>query len=618
MPHVVIGTAGHIDHGKTSLVKALTGTDTDKLVDEKNRGMTIDLGFAFLNDNITIIDMPGHEKFVRNMVAGVSNIHIALLVVAVDDGIMPQTKEHLQILQILNISTCIIVLTKIDLIEDKEWIDLVELEVREMVKDIFEKIEIVRTSVNTNVGINQLKKILNKQTSSKNKTKTNDIFRLHVDRSFSMTGFGTIVTGTVLSGQLKKGDSVFVLPDNILTKARGIQSHGEEIDLVQTGDRAAINLTNIELNKVSRGSQLTSSSSVTSLNQFIARVTISNQKNKRFKHRQRVRIHLGTAEIFARIYLIGKKTLDYNISTNVLVKMEESLPVFQDDLFVIRSYSPITTLGGGIVLTTLIVEDSPFKSWVPFLAADPIKRFNQLINYSTPKLIDEWSSITQLHIDEISKWIKDLGLSITESRFIYSEDKKNESMQRIIKILQIFHKENPLRNGMGMDVLKQHSKIEEGWFLEILSLVENEGLIKRIGSEYALTSHEIKISGDMILLYQGLEESILKNDFVPIMTKEISEQFDITERKCLELLHVLKNKKRLVKVNIDLWMHTENIDKLYRLNKKHFESSNELDISSFKDYTGLTRKFAIPVLEFCDKQGWTARKGNLRIKGKNL
>ena len=247
MPHVVIGTAGHIDHGKTSLVKALTGTDTDKLVDEKNRGMTIDLGFAFLNDNITIIDMPGHEKFVRNMVAGVSNIHIALLVVAVDDGIMPQTKEHLQILQILNISTCIIVLTKIDLIEDKEWIDLVELEVREMVKDIFEKIEIVRTSVNTNVGINQLKKILNKQTSSKNKTKTNDIFRLHVDRSFSMTGFGTIVTGTVLSGQLKKGDSVFVLPDNILTKARGIQSHGEEIDLVQTGDRAAINLSLIHI-----------------------------------------------------------------------------------------------------------------------------------------------------------------------------------------------------------------------------------------------------------------------------------------------------------------------------------------------------------------------------------
>ena len=618
MPHVVIGTAGHIDHGKTSLVKALTGTDTDRLVDEKNRGMTIDLGFAFLNDNITIIDMPGHEKFIRNMVAGVSNIHIALLVVAVDDGIMPQTKEHLQILQILNISTCIIVLTKIDLIQDKEWIDLVELEVREMVSDVFKNIEIVRTSVQTNVGINQLKKILSKQIAFKNKTKKHDIFRLHVDRSFSMMGFGTIVTGTVLSGQLKKGDKVFVLPDNILTKARGIQRHGEEINSVQIGDRAAINLANIELDKVCRGSQLTSSSSMISVNQFIARITITSQSNKKFKHRQRVRIHLGTAEIFARIYLIGKKTIDNNISTNVLVKMEKSLSIFQDDLFVIRSYSPITTLGGGIILTTLIIKNFPFKSWVPLLEIDPIKRFDQLINYSMPKLIEEWSSITQLHIDEISKWIKDLGIFITESGFVYTEDIKNESMQNIIRILKIFHDNNPLRNGMGSDVLKQQSKIEEGWFLEILSLVEKEGLIKRIGSEYALTSHKIKISDNMMHLYQGLEKSIIKNGFIPITIKEISEQFDITERKGLELLHVLKNKKKLVKVNIDLWMHSENMDKLYLINKKHFQSNNELDISSFKNYTGLTRKFAIPVLEFCDKQGWTARMGNLRIKGENL
>ena len=199
---MVIGTAGHIDHGKTSLVKAITGTNTDRLIDEKNRGMTIDLGFAFLNDNTTIIDMPGHEKFVRNMVAGVSNIHIALLVVAVDDGIMPQTIEHLQILKILNISSCIVALTKIDLIQDKEWIDLVEQEVRGITSDSFKNIEIIRTSVETNQGINQLKNLLSKQIVSKSDILRNDIFRLHVDRSFSMMGFGTVVTGTVLSGSL--------------------------------------------------------------------------------------------------------------------------------------------------------------------------------------------------------------------------------------------------------------------------------------------------------------------------------------------------------------------------------------------------------------------------------
>ncbi|MEC9273738.1 MAG: selenocysteine-specific translation elongation factor [Candidatus Neomarinimicrobiota bacterium] len=618
MSHVVIGTAGHIDHGKTSLVKALTGTDTDRLIDEKKRGMTIDLGFAFLNDNITIIDMPGHEKFVRNMVAGVSNIHIVLLVVAVDDGIMPQTKEHLQILQILNISTCIIVLTKIDLIKDEEWVDLVELEVREMTRNTFENIEIVRTSVQTNEGIDQLKNLLLNQIAFKNDIKKNDIFRLHVDRSFSMMGFGTVVTGTVLSGELNKGDKIFVLPDNISTNVRGIQRHGEEINTVRIGDRAAINLANIELNRVFRGSQLTSSSSTISVNQFIASITITNQVIKEIKHRQRVRIHLGTAEVFARIYLIGKKTLNHNVRTNVLVKMEKNLCVFQEDLFVIRSYSPITTLGGGIILTTLIIKNLPFKSWVPLLEREPIKRFNQLINYSIPKLIEEWSSITQVHITDIFKWIKDLGLFISENGFVYTEDKKKESIQNIIRILQSFHDDNPLRNGMVSEVLKQQSRIEEGWFLEILSMIEKEGLIKRLGSEYALTSHEIKISDEMINLYEKLEKKIIQNGFIPITTKEISGKFELSEKKCLELLHVLKNQKKLVKVNIDLWMHTKNIDRLYLLNKNHFQSNNELDISSFKSYTGLTRKFAIPVLEFCDKQGWTSRMGNLRIKGENL
>ena len=250
MSHVVIGTAGHIDHGKTSLVKAITGTDTDSLIDEKKRGMTIDLGFAFFNEQITIIDMPGHEKFIRNMVAGVSNIHIALLVIAVDDGIMPQTKEHLQILQILNISQCIIALTKIDLIQDKEWIDMIELEIREMTNNVFESIEIVRTSAQTNEGIDELKNVLSNHVTLKANFRENDVFRLHIDRSFSMVGFGTVVTGTVLSGELRKGDKINILPNNIITKVRGIQRHGKDINKVGIGDRAAINLANIKPEKV--------------------------------------------------------------------------------------------------------------------------------------------------------------------------------------------------------------------------------------------------------------------------------------------------------------------------------------------------------------------------------
>ncbi|HJM12621.1 MAG TPA: selenocysteine-specific translation elongation factor, partial [Candidatus Marinimicrobia bacterium] len=230
MTQVVIGTAGHIDHGKTALVKALTGTDTDRLAEEKVRGMTIDLGFAFLNESVTIIDVPGHEKFIRNMVAGVSTVNIALLVVATDDGIMPQTREHLHILRLLNIPQCVVALTKTDLAEDGEWLNLVELEIRELTEDIFESVDVIRTSVQTNEGIDELKNLLEAKAAAVQQSKDESFFRLQADRVFSMTGFGTVVTGTVISGRLKKGDSVDVLPGNISAKVRGIQSHGTEVE----------------------------------------------------------------------------------------------------------------------------------------------------------------------------------------------------------------------------------------------------------------------------------------------------------------------------------------------------------------------------------------------------
>jgi len=618
LSHVVIGTAGHIDHGKTSLVKAITGTDTDSLIDEKKRGMTIDLGFAFFNEQITIIDMPGHEKFIRNMVAGVSNIHIALLVIAVDDGIMPQTKEHLQILQILNISQCIIALTKIDLIQDKEWIDMIELEIREMTNNIFESIEIVRTSTQTNEGIDELKNVLSNHAPLKANFRENDLFRLHIDRSFSIVGFGTVVTGTVLSGELRKGDKVNILPNNIITKVRGIQRHGKDINKVGIGDRAAINLANIKPEKVFRGSQLTSSNSIKIVNQFIANIIITNQGIKEFKHRQRVRIHLGTAEVFARVYLIGQKKLTNNVRTNVIVKMENTLGVFDEDLFVIRSYSPITTLGGGKVLTTLDIKNLPFKSWVPLLENDPIMRFNQLVKYSSPKVIEEWSSITQIHIDKIFEWIQILGLSITKRRIIYTEEMKHNSVNDVVEIIENYHEKNPLRRGIGIDLLKQQSKFDELWFFEIISIIEKDGTVKKIESEYALSSHSLELNAETNDLNKRIEKIIVQNGFAPITTKDISEQLNLSEKKCLELLHVLKNQKIIIKVKMNLWMHTENKDKLFLVNKNHFQLNDELDISAFKSYTGLTRKFAIPVLEFCDQQGWTSRMGNVRIKGEKI
>jgi len=298
---IVVGTAGHIDHGKTALVKALTGTDTDRLAEEKARGMTIDLGFAYLDQSITIIDVPGHEKFIRNMVAGVSTIHIALLVIAADDGIMPQTKEHLHILQLLGVKQGIIALTKTDLADDNDWNDLVELEIQDLIVDTFLKdAPIIRTSVETGEGIDTLKQAILSQSKNIETELDRGFFHLPVDRVFSKTGFGSVVTGTVLSGKAKDGQELEIIPGNQKAKVRGLQTHGTETLSVKMGDRAAINLAGTNLDDLYRGAVIADPRWMKSTEKLIARVTLIEDTRWKLKNRQRVHLHIGTTEVVAR------------------------------------------------------------------------------------------------------------------------------------------------------------------------------------------------------------------------------------------------------------------------------------------------------------------------------
>ena len=351
MSQVVIGTAGHIDHGKTSLVKALTGTNTDRLAEERARGMTIDLGFAFLTKNITIIDVPGHEKFIRNMVSGVSTIQIGLFVIAADDGIMPQTVEHLQILSLLQIPQGVITITKTDLVE-KEWADLVEDDIRQLCKGTFlENASIVRTSTTNNSGIEELRKILLEQAEKLHEKNDRGFFRLQIDRSFIKTGFGTVVTGTVISGELKKGEEIQILPAEKIGRVRGLQSHEQMVDSVKLGDRAAINITGLDKKDLWRGAEIVSNSWLKPTSQIIVHISIIHKTKWIIKSKQRIRIHIGTQELLGRIFLI-KKFLKEGESGNALIQFEIPAVVAMDDRFVIRSYSPLSTIGGGIVLDT--------------------------------------------------------------------------------------------------------------------------------------------------------------------------------------------------------------------------------------------------------------------------
>ncbi len=617
MTQVVIGTAGHIDHGKTALVKALTGTDTDRLVEEKARGMTIDLGFAFLNESVTIIDVPGHEKFIRNMVAGVSTINIALLVVAADDGIMPQTREHLHILKLLNIPQCVVALSKIDLAEDGEWLDLVELEIRELTEGIFKSVDVVRTSVQTNEGIDNLKQLLESKASAVQQPDDESFFRLQADRVFSITGFGTVVTGTVISGRLKKGDSVDVLPGYISAKVRGIQSHGAEVESVQRGDRAAVNLSGVEAEKVFRGSELVAPGKLQAVSKFTAHIQLTADMKKELKHRQRVRVHLGTAEVMARVYLTSNKKLTAGSSANVIIELEHPAVMASEDRFVMRSYSPMHTMGGGTVLTTFIPKGVKIKEWVTGLDINPINRFVQLVATfkRNPKTVFNWGKALQMTDNNVRELVKKTELNTSRRSFIYSDENVNSCSELIIKCLEQFHEKNPLRKAMSTDVLQLETGLSQKWSTEVLDIMVKDASIRSAGTGVALASHKVELAGGTAEISRKIETDLRGNGFTPMTTEELSKILNTSHKEILEILHVLKRNETVVEIENGVWMHSQNMAKLHQAMKDHFNIQSEMNVADFKRMSGLTRKFAIPVLEYCDKQGWTVRDGNVRLKG---
>ena len=377
MSQIVIGTAGHIDHGKTSLVKALTGTDTDQLNEEKQRGMTIDLGFAYLNENFTIIDVPGHEKFIRNMTAGAANIHFGLIVIAADDGIMPQTIEHIDILNILGVRKVWVAITKIDIVKDEEWIDLIELEIREYLSNYnFEIFSFNRINNLTGEGVNSLKRNILSSSCQKKSNNSGKFFRMNVDRFFTKKGFGTIVTGTVIQGMAKVGDSLEISPIDIITKIRGIQSHGGNVQRINKGDRAALNLQNVKLNNLHRGSVILSPKIIKKTNRIIARISIVDSTEWILKNGQRVRLHFGTGEIMARSIIKNQKKISKGDAGNIILNLESNIPVALGDRFVIRSYSPMDTIGGGIVLDPYPNQHYKNKNVIiDAIPLDPKERF---------------------------------------------------------------------------------------------------------------------------------------------------------------------------------------------------------------------------------------------------
>ena len=611
---IVIGTAGHIDHGKTSLVKALTGTDTDNLIEEKNRGMTIDLGFAYLNEEITIIDVPGHEKFIKNMVAGVSTIQIALIVIAADDGLMPQSYEHIDILQFLNVQHAIVALTKTDIAEES-WIKMVEKDISSYLdKTNFKNAKIIRISTKNVEGIDELNKEIISLSKNIIANKDRGFFYLPVDRVFSKKGYGTVVTGTVLSGSLAPGEEVEIIPGNNKALARSLQTHGNITLKVQMGDRAAINLSNIDKDKISRGSVLIEKNLIEPSSRIIAHIKMTNNTKWKIKNKQSVHLHLGTSQVVAKVITYGL-TLSSGQSGNVLFELNYPISAINDQRFIIRSLSPMETIAGCVVLDqNPRFSKKELKNFIKNMELDPALRLNQLINikWKNPLSLDQWSKIFNVKNTLIQKWSKNQNI-INDKNFLFNKIILEKSKRRALDTLAEFHSKNPYKKSILRDELISLLGFGKKWFEKIINELANE--VSMVGAGYSLSNNKVDLNEADIKIANEIESKLLDSKFNLLSSINFE---NLEPDKALQILYILKDKEKIIQIDSDLWIHRNCYNNLLMLLSSFFDKNKYLSISEFKSLTSTTRKNAIPLLEYCDKSDLTIRENNNRTKGEFL
>jgi len=634
--HTIIGTAGHIDHGKTAVIRALTGIDADRLKEEKERGITIDIGFAYWKDAVTILDVPGHEKFIRNMVAGVSTIDFFLLIIAADDGIMPQTIEHLDILNFFNIRDGIVILNKIDLVDD-EWLSLVEDDVRNLlIKYNLSELPIIKVSANTNKNIDHLRQIIEQKISMQTESDSTQPFRLLVDRSFIIKGFGTVVTGSVLSGTLSKGEMIEILPHHLQKKVRGLQAHGHDSDSVSAGDRAAVNLQAISKVDITRGDVLTKVNTLSHSNEFIGTLHTVSTIPVKISNRSKVRIYVGTAERIGQlIWYENDKTLKEESEYHVRVKLDSPLAAARNDAFLIRLHSPLLTLAGGN-----IVEINPPKirhskeAWAAYFNIMGSAQYDQIIYtiIAKRKLIATSSLFLQQKMFEIEPIINSSIENLINQKKIRSFKLKgidhyisSSSFEMLVKdieqYLSDFHKANTHLPGLNHQELltgSGYSWLQVEIFDAALKKLLNSKIIKLEKNFYSISEFKIQISRDIDLVQTETLKILKDNRFSPLTPEEIAEKIELPQNEVRSILNILIKNRQLISINRDIFIEFSVWQELIAYLKNFFANQSEMPVVSLKEFINTTRKYAIPIFEYLDSQGYTIREGDVRKKGHNL
>ena len=629
MKNIIVGTAGHIDHGKTTLIKALTGRNTDRWEEEQRRGITIDLGFTYFDlpdgDRVGIIDVPGHERFINNMVAGVVGMDLVLLVIAADEGIMPQTKEHVDILNLLGIEKSIIVLNKCDLV-DEEWLELVEEEVKEELEGTFlAQAPVVKVSAATGEGLDGLITLIGRMTSDEVVAKdVRTIPRLPVDRAFTLSGFGTIITGTLVSGTITREDTLEMYPVGKECKIRSIQVHGQDREACCAGQRVAINLSNVKKKEIKRGCVLAPKNSMKNTDLLDVKLRVLDSSVRILTNHMRLHFFTGTSEVLCRAVLLDKEEIGPGESGFVQLRLEEEVAVRRGDKFVVRFYSPMETIGGGEVLEPnprvkrrfqqSVIEEPERKE--SGSTADVIE-LHVKGHGDTLITIAELAKLTALSPDEVKEDVERLesqGLvcvfPMRKDTYVWHSDSRRGAKTTIQKVLKDYEERFPYRYGMKKAEVSAayFQKIKPNVFDKILDLLIEDGCLKRVEEFLCTPEYEVRKDGVYDKVSGILLDTFKKAKFDFVRYSEVD--FGRVDRMIADdILNILLEEQKIVKVSEDMYTLKEYMEQAKEVIQKKLKEDPLITIAQVRDLFETSRKSAKPILEYMDSIKVTKKTG---------
>ncbi len=631
MRHVIIGTAGHVDHGKTALIRALTGIETDRLKEEQERGLSIELGFAYFNlpdgSRAGIVDVPGHERFIRNMLSGAYGMDIVLFVVDAKEGVQEQTLEHLEILDLLGISTGILVITKVDLVDSDALAESTEMSQEMLVGTTLESAPTVHVSSITGQGIDELKQMIVDRVDAVAKEESRfAIPRLYVDRVFTMQGFGAVVTGTLIGGTIQREQRLMILPQGREVRVRGVQVHNQSAEGAYAGQRTALNLSGIAAEEIERGDVLCPIGFSEATDNIDVSLNLLSSFPRMLEHWTRLRFYLGTSETFCRAILLVEDAVLPGDTAQIQLRLEKPILAFRGDRFIVRDFSAQYTVGGGQII-------NPF--------APRHKRFTE----ETLELLDDWERANdaevvdlvlaqspQLCVSEdflhyylrysdagIRRFLKELEqaqkvVSWSGGTLLVSAADRTERAQtELINALETFHDQNPLAPGQNVAQLRLQIGLDEVAFEKIVASLVRKKQIAKDGNFLRLTSHHIQFSGEVEAVKKKIEKVFLDAKLNTPSLGELTAQLsEYPSQSIQETFYALLNLGRFIKISDGLFIHVETFDKLSKSLTNYLGKNGIITVAEFRELAQTSRKYAVPFLEYCDGQGITIREDNHR------